>query len=47
MNEKDDKFIKLSFSKDIKKSDVELSRDISPLIKEEVSLIKHKAQKRK
>lgn len=47
MNEKDDKFVKLSFHKGIKKPDVELSHENSPLIKEEVHRIKIRAQKRK
>ena len=46
MSEKDDKFVKLSFHKHMKKQEVELSREIPPLTKEEVHRIKIKAQKR-
>lgn len=46
MSEKDDKFVKLSFHKDMKQQAVELSGEIPPLTKEEVNRIKIKAQKR-
>ena len=46
MSEKDDKFVKLSFHKHMKKQEVELSREIPPLTKEDVHRIKIKAQKR-
>lgn len=46
MSEKDDKFVKLSLHKRIKQQAVELSRETSPLTKEEINRIKIKTQKK-
>lgn len=46
MNGKDDKFVKLSFHKRMQQQSVELSHEVPPLTKEEITRIKLKAQKR-
>ncbi len=46
MKDKDDKFVKLSFYRRKKASDIEASHEITPLTKEEIHRIKIKAQQR-